>query len=598
MTEAAEANTSATPLAIDLLPVGLLDESPTNPRRHFDEAALAELAVDVERHGILQPALVREMPSRGRRRFEVVLGHRRLRAAKAVKLEVLPCVVRELTDEQAFALQLGELHKHLDVHYLDEAEAYARSRDTFGHSVEEIAAQVGKSARLVYQRLQLLHLRPGAREAALAEGWNASIAQAVATVANPEEQERLVKALRKGQGGDSMFAGDKEATTYRGVLNLLRHDFRLALKGAPWKLEDAELVPAAGPCTTCPKRTGNQPELFDEPKDRADVCTDPPCFRGKRDAVWAQRVAAAEETGQTVLSPAQAKKLFEKFYTGAVGLRRESGYVDVDRERHLGDDRYRSPRAALRKKLPPTSLVRDPNGEIYELVRETELNTALRAAGLGKKKPSATRTKSPSTTARQRRRAAIVRFRAIVASRLRWRAADAAEHDAGDDAQLWRFIARSLLHNAGDEDSIRAIAERRGLAPGTLKRSSYATRRDAGEGLKRLLLTATASAARGIAVELALGESIAYAAPKTPYGEWLPLAAKVFAIDVEQIEADVAGYLVAVAGPEKVAAAKRRPKARAKGKGGRRGKPKGIGKPRRARPQPQDENAAGGEASA
>jgi ParB/RepB/Spo0J family partition protein len=84
-------------------------ESKTNPRSHFDESALAELAANIKQHGVLQPVLLRPHPNGESGTYELVVGSRRYRASKLARRETIPATIRELTDTQVVELQLVEL---------------------------------------------------------------------------------------------------------------------------------------------------------------------------------------------------------------------------------------------------------------------------------------------------------------------------------------------------------------------------------------------------------------------------------------------------------------------------------------------------------
>ena len=91
------------------VPLDKIHKSKTNPRTHFDEGALTELAVNIKQHGVLQPVLVRPRPIGASDSYELVGGTRRYRASKLAKRESIPATVRELTDAQALELQVIEL---------------------------------------------------------------------------------------------------------------------------------------------------------------------------------------------------------------------------------------------------------------------------------------------------------------------------------------------------------------------------------------------------------------------------------------------------------------------------------------------------------
>jgi ParB family chromosome partitioning protein len=179
-----------------LIPVDLLDESfdptasqdnkmselryikltdisadPDQPRRHFDEASLAELASSVKEHGILQPIVV-TVHGNG---YRIVAGERRFRAAGVARLEKIPAIVRTLSDQHRLELSLIENIQRRDLSPIETAVAYAKLRDQFNMTLEEIGSRVGgKSVSAVSNTLRLLKLPKEAQkllqEGALTEG--------------------------------------------------------------------------------------------------------------------------------------------------------------------------------------------------------------------------------------------------------------------------------------------------------------------------------------------------------------------------------------------------------------------------------------------
>ncbi len=144
-------------------PVALheIHRSRYQPRRHFDEAALAELSRSIGAHGLMQPVVLRSRPRGG---YELVAGERRLRAAGLAGLNAVPAVVQEVSDEQAAAMALIENLQREDLRPLEEAEALRRLRDEFGLTQQAVADAVGKSREAVANLLRLLNLDPAVRE--------------------------------------------------------------------------------------------------------------------------------------------------------------------------------------------------------------------------------------------------------------------------------------------------------------------------------------------------------------------------------------------------------------------------------------------------
>lgn len=148
--------TVATP-ASQMVPIEYLRPSPLQPRRVFDEAELEALEQSIRANGVLQPLLVR--PTHGATAsYDIVAGERRWRAAQRAGLHELPVVVRDLDDRTALELALVENIQRADLAPLEEAEAYRRLIDEFGHSQEELGQALGRSRSHVANTLRLLGL--------------------------------------------------------------------------------------------------------------------------------------------------------------------------------------------------------------------------------------------------------------------------------------------------------------------------------------------------------------------------------------------------------------------------------------------------------
>ena len=143
------------------LPLSMLDESSTNPRRTFEPSKLVELAHSLTVHGLIQPITVRPKGER----FEVVAGARRFRAAQIAELADVPTRILELSDEQSLEIQLIENSQRQDVHPYEEAAGYQRLLDVPGYDVAALASRCGRSQGHIYARLSLLQLIPDVAEA-------------------------------------------------------------------------------------------------------------------------------------------------------------------------------------------------------------------------------------------------------------------------------------------------------------------------------------------------------------------------------------------------------------------------------------------------
>ena len=137
------------------LPLAELRAGKHQPRRHFDEAALAELTESIKVQGVVQPIVVRPI---GMDRYEIVAGERRWRAAQAAGLKSIPAVIRQLDERTAMAIALVENIQRADLNALEEAEALKRLIDECGLTHEACATAVGKSRAAVSNLLRLTDL--------------------------------------------------------------------------------------------------------------------------------------------------------------------------------------------------------------------------------------------------------------------------------------------------------------------------------------------------------------------------------------------------------------------------------------------------------
>ncbi len=182
-----------------------IQESPFNPRKAFDAAALLELAASITAQGMLQPLVVRPGPTRNDQNkimlpghYELILGARRFRAARIVKLKAVPCIVRDLTDAAAREAQLIENAQREGITPLEEAEAFA-ALNRLVPDTREIASRIGKSVRYVEVRIQLLQLPAAVKKALAAEKISPSHAQELLPL-KPEQQKTMFAVLKSGLG--------------------------------------------------------------------------------------------------------------------------------------------------------------------------------------------------------------------------------------------------------------------------------------------------------------------------------------------------------------------------------------------------------------
>lgn len=336
------------------IPLGLLDPSATNrPNRSgFDAKSIGELAESIRVPGIIEPLIVRPKPGG---RHEIVCGERRWTAAKLLKLDTVPCVVRSMTDEQARKVQIIENLQREGLHPVEEAQGYAdliAQRTPEGkviNTIDSVAKDIGKSPAFVYGRLKLLEMPQVALDASLNGKMSASVALLAARIPDPKlARKAALEVLDPGGTGDGeerqkrALDKDIEPMSYRAAKEHIQNNYMKRLRQAKFDREDEELVPVemvngerrcGGKCSDCPWRTGNLRLLLPgESQERlradgepiaTDVCTNPACFKRKTEAAWKRDNAKAKAQGHTLLRDGKAAQIFR----GAELC--SSEYVDV-----------------------------------------------------------------------------------------------------------------------------------------------------------------------------------------------------------------------------------------------------------------------------
>ncbi len=279
------------------VPLSLLNESKTNPRHVFEDAALKELADSIRSQGVLSPLLVRPLTENG---FEIVFGARRYRAAQLAEQETLPVRIKHMTDAEVIEAQLVENLIRAEIHPMEEAEGFAAllRLDEPKYSIEQIAARVGKSPAFIAQRLKLTDLVPVVVEAFYANDIGVGHALLIAKLPTDMQPQALSACFKEVYSSNSQ----KPARILLPVRNLqfwIESNVLLVLRYAPFDKRDAELLPSAGSCADCPKRTGHNKLLFgDDLGKQGDRCTDPACYQSKLAAHVARTVAAKPEIVQ------------------------------------------------------------------------------------------------------------------------------------------------------------------------------------------------------------------------------------------------------------------------------------------------------------
>ncbi len=458
------------------IPLAKLLASKTNPRKRFDDKKLSELAESIKSQGILQPILVRGIEFPLAINYEIIAGERRYRAAKLAGLSEMPCIVRKLTDTQVLHAQVIENLQRDDLHKLEEAEGYERllkEKDANGepYTAESIGREVGKSKAYIYANLKLLALCEEARDAFYKGDLDASRALLIARMpVHTLQLKVLAKAVER-----NAWNGEHHLS-YRGLRDMIQNEYMLDLDRAPFNIKDVNLTPKAGSCKDCEKRTGNQPELFDDVGSK-DVCTDPVCHALKKTAHVLALQKAAEDKGNKLLMGKDAKKLIPNYMQSPEEHLRDHGYATLD-SKVPGDDQKRTYEQMLKeaKLLTPAkdtgkptvgkTIVENPNkaGQLIETVSIEQAVKALREAGyeLVQKAAPATKDNGSEHDKRRAKEEADLAIENAFRSRLFDTLHAQIEADMTDASSktfpiLYRMLAAQLWNDvsyADDEDLI------------------------------------------------------------------------------------------------------------------------------------------------
>ncbi len=176
--------------------LSLLNESKTNPRRTFEEAALKELAESIRTQGVLSPLLVRPLTENG---FEIVAGARRYRAAQMAEVPTVPVRIVNLSDAEALEAQLVENLIRSEIHPMEEAQGFRALLDLEEpkYSIEQIAAKVGKTPVFVASRLKLTDLVPAAVDAFYADEIGVGHALLLAKLPADQQEQALSACFKE-----------------------------------------------------------------------------------------------------------------------------------------------------------------------------------------------------------------------------------------------------------------------------------------------------------------------------------------------------------------------------------------------------------------
>lgn len=288
----------------EYIDIGLLSPSPTNPRKRFYDNTLEELAGSIRAEGIIEPLIVRlnhqSTEDDQRTAFEIVCGERRYRAAKLAELASVPCIVRELTDEQVLDIQIHEnLHRE-DVHPMDEAYGYQFLLDKLKCTPAEVAARVGKSEKYVLTRLKLNSLIDEAQTDLENGHLLLTYALEIAKF-SPEIQKQILdnaayeRQYQWTNGKDTYTPIKEQRANWNKFIGYINQNILGLLSAAKFDIKATNLRKDGLACLNCSERTGANVGLFEADQvDKKDSCLNPGCYKAKHEEhvqIIRQRVA-------------------------------------------------------------------------------------------------------------------------------------------------------------------------------------------------------------------------------------------------------------------------------------------------------------------
>lgn len=264
-------------LTADLAP-DLIDFSPLNYRKWYDPQDLEAFSEVLKIHGIIHSLLLRPAG----KRYELIIGERRLRAARIAGLSTIPCRIIPLTDEEVREIQLTENIHRENPHPFHEAQAIDQMQQE-GKTIDQIAVRLGKTKRYVFNRLRFLSLIPEIQEMFVANRISIQAATDIAGVSEEAQQEIFAENFKDWKDNAHLFI--------QNANHLLRFYFN-DLHKAPFDTEDQTLVPAAGACSGCPFNSATLQTLFPE-LAKAAQCSNRECYRSKCQSQFVRALTAA-----------------------------------------------------------------------------------------------------------------------------------------------------------------------------------------------------------------------------------------------------------------------------------------------------------------
>lgn len=258
------------------------------PPSEKDEDVI-ELSKSVAKFGVMQAILLREHPDQPGK-YQLIFGHRRFLASRVAKLETIPASIKEVADDDILDLQVTENLQRKDVHPMDEAVAFQLLMKRKSYSIEEIGARFAKKPEFIAQRLKLNDLAPELQKDFKANKMLVGHALLICRLGHNDQL-----TLKKNR-----FSAHEGYGSVSNIQDYIERHVIHKLSAAPFKLNDVTLNPGAGPCHTCPKRSGANRLLFADVKED-DRCFDAGCFQAKLDAHFLTELRNIIETKPNII---------------------------------------------------------------------------------------------------------------------------------------------------------------------------------------------------------------------------------------------------------------------------------------------------------
>ncbi len=415
--------------------------------KDFTQESLQELINSIMENGLAQPILLRPNGTGGK--FVLVAGERRFRASKFIMglhkdRRTIPAYIRQLTEDQAFDLQLTENIERKDIHPMREARAYKFLHDTKKWTTSEIALRFAKTEEYVLKRQKLNTLIDEAEKDFTNNYMTLGHAILIARL-TPEDQKEVLKHNSNKDGTKKYYESIHEMEEF------IQDNIVRDLKEATFDINDPQLVPKAGSCLTCPKRSGYATQLFADVKEK-DRCFDGGCFQIKRSIALIARVKElVEKQPDTIFLEAYAYQKEDKIAQPV------ASFLSSQKIKPLGHNSHKSHSSSwdnFNKKITGFMLNGDKAGRMVQVwVKGAGKTESKSASTSGPEKLSATDIKEAVQRIKERTtRAAELDQEKIYTKTVELLQGDMnmSEREPGRTAPCERALVALMLYNQAD----------------------------------------------------------------------------------------------------------------------------------------------------